>query len=265
MHYRHERSMEHDAVAMAVVVQVMVPSEVSGIVFTADPASGERSEMIVNCSFGLGEAVVGGEVTPDTYVVDRDSLTAKETVTGAKERMIVADGEQGTRTEAVRAEQRGEPCLSNAVLADLAALALAVEDVFDGEPQDIEWALSSGEALAAAIPPDHEPAARPAERRDLARDSRSAVIEAASGGEHARPAVAALRRSLSAGHIRHADMARGLGMERPSYQELDEELRCDDGERLRVSAALHGASRGLGSTHAEDPRRAEGSCHGMST
>lgn len=143
MRYRHERSMEHEDVAMGVVVQIMVPSEVSGIVFTANPASGERSEMIVNCSFGLGEAVVGGEVTPDTYVVDRDSLAAKETVTGSKDRMIVADGEQGTRTQAVTAEQRGEPCLSDAALVDLAALALAVEDVFGGEPQDIEWALFS--------------------------------------------------------------------------------------------------------------------------
>ena len=143
MHYRHERSMQHDAVAMGVVVQVMVPSEVSGIVFTANPASGERSEMVVNSSFGLGEAVVGGEVTPDTHVVDRDTLTAKETVTGSKDRMVVADREQGTRTQAVTAEQRGEPCLSDAALADLAGLALAVEDVFDGEPQDIEWALFS--------------------------------------------------------------------------------------------------------------------------
>ena len=143
MHYRHERGMEHDAVAMGVVVQIMVPSEVSGIVFTANPANGQRSEMVVNCSFGLGEAVVGGEITPDTYVVDRDSLTAKETVPGSKERMIVADGEQGTRTESVRAEQRREPCLSSAALADLAALALAVEETFDGEPQDIEWAISS--------------------------------------------------------------------------------------------------------------------------
>lgn len=143
MRYRHERSMQHEGVAMAVVVQIMVPSEVSGIVFTANPASGERSEMIVNCSFGLGEAVVGGEVMPDTHVIDRGSLAAKETVTGSKERMIVADGEQGTRTQAVADEQRREPCLSNAALADLTALALAVEDVFDGVPQDIEWALAS--------------------------------------------------------------------------------------------------------------------------
>ena len=143
MAYRHERNMENDMAAMAVVVQTMVQSEVSGIVFTANPASGDRSELIVNCSLGLGETVVGGEVTPDTFVVDRNGLVTKRTVVGSKERMIVADGEQGTRTEAVAAEQRREPCLSSAALADLAELALAVEDVFDGEPQDIEWAISS--------------------------------------------------------------------------------------------------------------------------
>ena len=60
---------------MAVVVQKMVPSEVSGILFTANPATGERSEMIVNASFGLGEAIVGGEITPDTYIIDRETLT----------------------------------------------------------------------------------------------------------------------------------------------------------------------------------------------
>ena len=66
--YRHEMGIEQDAVAMAVVVQIMVPSDVSGILFTANPATGERSEMIVNASFGLGEAVVGGHVAADTFV-----------------------------------------------------------------------------------------------------------------------------------------------------------------------------------------------------
>ena len=144
MRYRHERSMEQDTAAMAVVVQTMVASEVSGIVFTANPSTGERAEMIVNCSLGLGEAVVGGQVTPDTYIVDRDSLAAKETVVGSKERMIVADGEQGTRTQDVTQEQRQSTCLSNAALCHLAALAIGVEDAFDGEPQDIEWALREG-------------------------------------------------------------------------------------------------------------------------
>ena len=99
MAYRHEMGIEHDAVAMAVVVQLMVESDVSGILFTANPATGERSEMIINASFGLGEAVVGGQVTPDTYTVDRGTMQATDTIIGAKEQKIVADGDQGTKLE----------------------------------------------------------------------------------------------------------------------------------------------------------------------
>ena len=71
--YRHEHAIAQEAAAMAGVVQKMVPSEVSGILFTANPATGKRSEMIVNASFGLGEAIVGGEITPDTYIIDPKS------------------------------------------------------------------------------------------------------------------------------------------------------------------------------------------------
>ena len=98
--------------------------------------------MIVNCSFGLGEAIVSGRVTPDTYIVDRDTLTAKETMIGAKEQMIVSNGEQGTRMENVTAEQKEISSLSKESLTELAALAISVEKEFDGVPQDIEWAIS---------------------------------------------------------------------------------------------------------------------------
>ena len=142
INYRHEMDIGQNTVAMAVVVQIMIPSEVSGILFTANPASGDRSEMIVNCSFGLGEAIVSGRVTPDTYIVDRDTLTAKETMIGAKEQMIVSNGEQGTRMENVTAEQKEISSLSKESLTELAALAIRVEKEFDGVPQDIEWAIS---------------------------------------------------------------------------------------------------------------------------
>ena len=144
INYRHEMDIGQNTVAMAVVVQIMIPSEVSGILFTANPASGDRSEMIVNCSFGLGEAIVSGRVTPDTYIVDRDTLTAKETMIGAKEQMIVSNGEQGTRMENVTAEQKEISSLSKESLTELAALAIRVEKEFDGVPQDIEWAISDG-------------------------------------------------------------------------------------------------------------------------
>ena len=142
--YRHQNGIDPDAVAMAVVVQIMVPSEVSGILFTANPATGERGELIVNASFGLGEAVVGGQVTPDTYVVDRGTLAAKETLIGPKEQQIVADGDLGVRLEDVAEDARQRASLSEDMLTRLAETALGIEGLFDGVPQDIEWAFSDG-------------------------------------------------------------------------------------------------------------------------
>ena len=148
MNYRHEMGIDHGSVAMAVVVQVMVPAEVSGILFTANPATGERGEMVVNASFGLGEAVVGGQVTPDTFVIDRETLAPKETVLGTKDRMVVAEAGQGTRIEAVPEERQGAASLAEVRVAELARLAVEVERTFDGVPQDIEWACgeSAGDA-----------------------------------------------------------------------------------------------------------------------
>ena len=142
--YRHQMGIDQGKVAMAVVVQIMVPSEVSGILFTANPATGERSEAIVNASFGLGEAVVGGQVTPDTYVVDRATGEATETIIGTKEQQIVQEGDQGTRLEAVDEAERGRSSLSPEALRELVELGGAVEARFDGVPQDIEWAISAG-------------------------------------------------------------------------------------------------------------------------
>ncbi|MYA18068.1 MAG: hypothetical protein F4Z28_15585, partial [Gammaproteobacteria bacterium] len=142
MAYRHEMGIEHDAVAMAVVVQLMVQSDVSGILFTANPATGERSEMIINASFGLGEAVVGGQVTPDTYTVDRETMQAKDTIIGAKEQKIVADGDQGTKLTDIAEDERGESSLSDEAIKELVTLALKAEAHFDGVPQDIEWAYA---------------------------------------------------------------------------------------------------------------------------
>ena len=140
--YRHEMGIEQEVVAMAVVVQLMVVSDISGILFTANPATGERSEMIVNASYGLGEAIVSGQVTPDTYIVDRESLEAKETIVGTKEQKIVSDGDQGTRLEGIAEDERNESSMSEAALEELTSLAVTVEELFDGVPQDIEWALS---------------------------------------------------------------------------------------------------------------------------
>lgn len=142
--YRHEMGIASDAVAMAVVVQTMVPADIAGILFTANPATGNRHEMIINASYGLGEAVVGGQVTPDTFIIDRTSMTVKEMMLGPKEHKIVSDGDDGTRLLDVAAGERDVASLSEPQLAELANLAAKVEVHFGGEPQDIEWAIKDG-------------------------------------------------------------------------------------------------------------------------
>ena len=139
--YRHQNGIDQASVAMAVVVQVMVPSEVSGILFTANPATGERSEIVINASFGLGEAVVSGQVTPDTYIVDKETLRAKDTIIGPKAQQIVADGSQGTRLADVDEDSRGLSSLTDDMLRQLSRTAIDIELLNEGVPQDIEWAV----------------------------------------------------------------------------------------------------------------------------
>ena len=141
--YRHQNGVEQDAVAMAVVAQIMVPSDVSGILFTANPATGDRSEIILNASFGLGEAVVGGHVTPDTYIVDRESLTATETIIGPKALQIISDGKQGTRIEDIPESERDKSSLTGNMIKELTKTALEIETLYEGLPQDIEWSVTN--------------------------------------------------------------------------------------------------------------------------
>ncbi len=142
--YRHQNGIDQGSVAMAVVVQEMVPSQVSGILFTANPATGDRSELIINSSFGLGEAVVSGQVTPDTYIVNRQDLIVKDTILGPKERQVVYDGNQGIRMDEVSPEERNLSSLSEAMITELCQVALNIESMYEGLPQDIEWAYSEG-------------------------------------------------------------------------------------------------------------------------
>jgi pyruvate,water dikinase len=144
MSYRHQMGIHHTQIEMAVVVQEMVMAQASGILFTANPATGDRDQMIVNASYGLGEAIVGGEITPDSFIIDRDTLTVTETVLGSKAHMIVADDKLGTRTIDVAMNERDDQSIATAQLSELARLALRVESHFDKLPQDMEWVFADG-------------------------------------------------------------------------------------------------------------------------
>jgi pyruvate,water dikinase len=147
--YRARMGIGQDEIAMAVVVQAMVPAEVSGVLFTANPSTGARDEILINASYGLGEAIVSGEVTPDGYLLEREGFAIREAVLGTKEVAIVPvalDGQdaQGVERRAVGPAERAAHALPEPQLRALAALGVEVEQLFDGQPQDIEWALAAG-------------------------------------------------------------------------------------------------------------------------
>jgi pyruvate,water dikinase len=142
--YRLKMGIDQRSVSMAVVVQRMVPSELAGVLFTANPTTGERTEMVVNASYGLGEAVVSGEVTPDRLVVDKASLVVKEAVLGDKQVAVRPSDGRGTTTEAVPKDRRGKLALGEQSVRQLGQLAVRVEKAFGDVPQDLEWAIADG-------------------------------------------------------------------------------------------------------------------------
>ena len=127
-------------VSLAVVLQHMIESESAGVVFTKDP-SGLTDDMVINASYGLGEAVVSGMVSPDEYRCDRRGYV-KKAVIGSKEIKIVY-GECGTEKVSVSDDMRSAQVLSADMIKRLADSALEVEEHY-GHPMDIEWAVTGG-------------------------------------------------------------------------------------------------------------------------
>lgn len=129
--------------SMAVVVQRLVDAQTAGVLFTADPTSGDRGKLIVNGSWGLGESVVSGTVAADAWVLDRASRRPVQHVPGTKAERVVPLPGGGTESEPAPESQRQAPCLTDGELVRLAGLGLDAESLLCG-PQDVEWALADG-------------------------------------------------------------------------------------------------------------------------
>ncbi|RKH44634.1 phosphoenolpyruvate synthase [Corallococcus interemptor] len=132
-----------DVPEIAVVVQAMVDSNRSGVMFTADPTSGDRERLIIEGAFGLGEVVVGGQVEPDTYVVDRAGPRILEARVGEKAFQLLRDGVGHEKREDLPPERARARVLTDVEVLELARLGLRVERHY-GAPQDIEWAEEDG-------------------------------------------------------------------------------------------------------------------------
>ncbi|TLN23786.1 phosphoenolpyruvate synthase, partial [bacterium] len=140
--YRARNRVPHEGMALAVVVQRMVDAAVSGVLFTANPLSGLRSQTVIDATYGLGEALVSGQVEPDHYEVDTRHARITARVLGRKALAIRPQAGGGTLRETPRDADR--QALSDDQILALAALGQRVAALYD-EPQDIEWAWADGQ------------------------------------------------------------------------------------------------------------------------
>jgi len=130
-------------VQLAVLVQQLVAADVASVVFSNNPVTSRSDEVVINASWGLGESIVGGTVTPDTYVVAKTDFTVRSRCIGEKQRMTVpVPG--GTREVDVPRLLRAVPVLDDAQAAAMARLACSLEDAM-GWPVDIECAYREGQ------------------------------------------------------------------------------------------------------------------------
>ena len=149
--YRAARGAGGEEPAMGVTVQAMVDAEVSGVLFTCNPVSGDPSMVAIEASWGLGIAVVGGETTPDDFLVSKVTGEVVRRTGNAKEIEYVPDAAgRGTVRVEVPDDRRTEACLREEHLTALVDLARRVERHF-GSHQDVEWALARGRRLPAAL------------------------------------------------------------------------------------------------------------------
>ena len=142
LEYRSRQGIDPTAVSLAVVVQVMVPAEASGIVFTANPINGARDEIVLDAAWGLGEAIVGGLVTPDHVVIDKVACAIKQVIVADKTVMTQPTA-AGTEELPVKESKRRVRVLDAAHVIELAKLGAKIEKHY-GEPQDIEWCFANG-------------------------------------------------------------------------------------------------------------------------
>jgi pyruvate,water dikinase len=144
--YRQVKGFDHLEVSIAVVVQTMVESEVSGVLFTGNPLNAATDEMVINSAWGLGEAIVSGHTQPDEYTVRWRDLSVRQKHLGAKEIKIARDSAAGygTSTVEVPAADQSRYSLTDTQLTELAALGRRVTEHYDSLPQDIEFGFANG-------------------------------------------------------------------------------------------------------------------------
>jgi pyruvate,water dikinase len=140
--YREANNIPSEGLSIAVAIQKMVNSRSSGVAMTIDPTTGHKTKIVIDSSWGLGEMVVSGEVTPDNYVVDKVMLSVVKRIVSDKHEELVPNGRGGITRREVDEERRNAPSLSEEEIVSVAKLAKAADKHY-GCVQDVEWAIDA--------------------------------------------------------------------------------------------------------------------------
>lgn len=141
--YRNEKKLLKTSVSVAVVVQEMVNSEISGIAFTVHPVTKDKNQMIIEAGYGLGEAIVSGSITPDSYVLDKRDLSLIDINISEQERQLLKGATGGVKWLPVVKKKQAEQKLSGREIIELAKICAGIEKHYKF-PCDIEWAYAKG-------------------------------------------------------------------------------------------------------------------------
>jgi pyruvate,water dikinase len=142
--YRFENDLHDEDISVAVVVQEMVKSHAAGVAFSVHPVTEDDNQMIIEAGFGLGDAVVGGEITPDSYVVEKEPREIVDVNVNTQKKMYTRQDEGGNAWEELPKERANKQVLSGEQIDELADIIENVEDHY-GFPVDVEWAMVDGE------------------------------------------------------------------------------------------------------------------------
>jgi len=140
--YRIEKKLHKHKVSVAVVVQKMIQSEISGITFTVHPVTKDKNQMVLEAAFGLGEAIVGGMVTPDTYVVHKNDFSILD-INVSEQTFGIFKTAHGNKNKKFSKSQGGKQKLTGRQIIELAKICKSIENHYK-LPQDIEWAFEKG-------------------------------------------------------------------------------------------------------------------------
>lgn len=138
--YRKEKGFDHEKVLISVAVQQLISSHVSGVMFTIEPVSGAKNKIVINASWGLGEAIVSGQITPDEYVIEKGTMHIHDKHVAKKTRQIISDAKGGTKWLSVPQKMQKKAALSDKEIIEVARYGIQIENHY-GVPQDIEWTI----------------------------------------------------------------------------------------------------------------------------